>query len=160
MKKSMWVLLFCVLATGCASSTQYTRDIGILQSQVTALSNDMARVDGQSRYAIDLATKNQADIILLQAKKIQSTSPAEEVSYTDGAMYRTPSGFEVKSVDIQKALQGAGYYSGNIDGKIGPQTREALRAFQRDHHMTADGVCGPKTWDALSQYLTSVDHGK
>jgi hypothetical protein len=35
--------------------------------------------------------------------------------------------------NVQLALRDQGYYSGAIDGLIGPQTRAALAAFQRDH---------------------------
>ncbi|MEO6872802.1 MAG: peptidoglycan-binding protein [Chthoniobacterales bacterium] len=35
--------------------------------------------------------------------------------------------------NVQIALRDEGYYNGPIDGLIGPQTREALAAYQRDH---------------------------
>ena len=35
--------------------------------------------------------------------------------------------------NVQEALQDEGYYNGPIDGLIGPQTRAALAAYQRDH---------------------------
>ena len=35
------------------------------------------------------------------------------------------------------------------DGKYGAKTEAAVKQFQKDHGLAADGVCGPKTWDAL-----------
>lgn len=37
----------------------------------------------------------------------------------------------------------------NCDGVWGSKTEAALKDFQRDHNLTADGICGPLTWEAL-----------
>ena len=46
---------------------------------------------------------------------------------------------------IQQKLKAAGYYTGPVDGIFGAKTRSAVKAFQRDCGLTADGVAGPKT---------------
>ncbi len=38
-------------------------------------------------------------------------------------------------VEVQRGLARAGYYHGAIDGIMGPQTRRAIRAYERDHNM-------------------------
>jgi hypothetical protein len=40
-------------------------------------------------------------------------------------------------VEVQRRLARAGYYRGPIDGIMGPQTRRAIRAYERDHNMPA-----------------------
>ncbi len=60
---------------------------------------------------------------------------------------------------IQTALKNAGLYSGAIDGKIGPGTRKAIEAFQKDHQLKVDGKVGPKTWLALEPYFTGQASG-
>jgi Putative peptidoglycan binding domain len=42
-------------------------------------------------------------------------------------------------VEVQRLLARAGYYHGSIDGIMGPQTRRAIRAYERDHNMPAYG---------------------
>ena len=45
-------------------------------------------------------------------------------------------------VEVQRGLARAGYYHGAIDGIMGPQTRRAIRAYERDHNMPAYGLIG------------------
>lgn len=59
-------------------------------------------------------------------------------------------------VDIQTALKNAGYYTGNIDGKIGPLSEKAIKDFQAANGLTADGKVGRKTWAILKGYLISA----
>jgi Putative peptidoglycan binding domain. len=40
-------------------------------------------------------------------------------------------------VEVQRRLARAGYYHGAIDGVMGPQTRRAIRAYERDHNQRA-----------------------
>lgn len=60
-----------------------------------------------------------------------------------------------RSIQIQTALKNAGFYSGNLDGKIGPASKRAIEAFQKSNNLKVDGKVGPKTWAAMQQYLTS-----
>ncbi len=46
---------------------------------------------------------------------------------------------------IQKKLKELGYYKGSVDGIYGTGTQKAVRSFQRNCGITADGVAGPKT---------------
>lgn len=57
------------------------------------------------------------------------------------------SGDEV--IEIQQKLSELGYYNGNIDGKFGTNTQKAVIQFQKDNNLSADGIVGSKTLDAL-----------
>jgi N-acetylmuramoyl-L-alanine amidase len=46
---------------------------------------------------------------------------------------------------IQKALCGAGYHVGVIDGIFGQMTEDAVLMFQKAKGLTADGIVGPAT---------------
>lgn len=57
------------------------------------------------------------------------------------------SGDEV--IEIQQKLSELGYYYGNIDGKFGSNTKKAVIQFQKDNNLSADGIVGIKTLEAL-----------
>ena len=56
-------------------------------------------------------------------------------------------GNEVKQ--IQTRLKSWGYYNGAIDGVYGSKTQAAVKSFQRANGLTADGIAGPKTLEAI-----------
>ena len=43
-------------------------------------------------------------------------------------------------LEVQRRLARAGYYHGAIDGILGPETLRAIRAYERDHNVSAYGV--------------------
>lgn len=51
--------------------------------------------------------------------------------------------------DLQRRLVRLGAAGLEVDGRFGPTTLEALRRFQREHGLAADGVVGPETWRRL-----------
>jgi Putative peptidoglycan binding domain len=52
-------------------------------------------------------------------------------------------------ISIQEALQDQGYYTGNIDGQFGDQTRDALGAYQRDHELEVTAAIDEPTVQSL-----------
>ena len=42
-------------------------------------------------------------------------------------------------IQVQSRLARAGYYRGAIDGVMGPRTRYAIQAYERDHGLRVDG---------------------
>ena len=65
---------------------------------------------------------------------------------------------ELKSGDIdvsvamlQAALKYKGYNPRWVDGEFGAQTGAALKAFQADHGLDADAICGKATWSEIAK---------
>ena len=58
-------------------------------------------------------------------------------------------------IQIQTKLKRWGYYNGNIDGIYGSQTVAAVKWFQRKNGLTADGIAGTKTLNAMGIYNSS-----
>lgn len=57
---------------------------------------------------------------------------------------------------VQKALGELGLDPGKIDGKDGPATQKAVRAFQAAQTIKIDGIVGPETRGALMAALEKV----
>jgi Putative peptidoglycan binding domain len=51
--------------------------------------------------------------------------------------------------DVQAVLQEMGYYTGEVDGLLGPLTREALTAYQADNGLTTTAAIDQPTLDSL-----------
>ena len=58
--------------------------------------------------------------------------------------------------DIQQALKNAGFYQAEVDGILGPKTKEAIKNFQAQNNLTIDGKVGPKTWQKLKPFLSQT----
>lgn len=63
------------------------------------------------------------------------------------ALRRGARGTEVR--ELQQLLVNWGYNPGPVDGIFGIKTEQAVFQFQRDRGLSADGIVGPKTWQAL-----------
>lgn len=51
--------------------------------------------------------------------------------------------------DAQQVLKDKGLYTGTVDGIYGPKTESAVRSFQKQENLTADGRLGPQTLSSL-----------
>lgn len=61
---------------------------------------------------------------------------------------------------LQERLTELGYDSGRPDGIFDRHTEQALRSFQRDYGLVADGICGAATVRALSQLSPRARGGR
>lgn len=137
------VMLVGLLAAGCAGKPPRRVDLGQLHTQVASLDQRVADLEFEVRG--------------LQSRSATTELPAApspagtaiQVPVTAGpAASTTPA-----TRDIQQALANAGFYQGPIDGKSGPLTQDAIRAFQQANGLQVDGKVGPQTWARLSTYL-------
>ena len=62
-------------------------------------------------------------------------------------------------VSLQQRLLDLGFKVGKVDGRFGKQTEQAVRDFQRNVGVPADGTCGPATLKALSRLAPMVRGG-
>ena len=52
-------------------------------------------------------------------------------------------------MNVQNALKELGYYTGDVNGSLGVNTRRALTAYQQDYGLDATGVVDEPTVRAL-----------
>jgi hypothetical protein len=60
-------------------------------------------------------------------------------TYYSSRVYRGAVVNDSLAADVQRALKRRGYYHGSIDGDIGPGSRSAIRAYQRDKGLSITG---------------------
>lgn len=61
---------------------------------------------------------------------------------------------------LQDALNALGYSTRTLDGKFGPNTENALKAYQRQSGLTADGICGCNTWKKITAASVGIGRTK
>ena len=152
---TMLMLMVGLIALSGCASRKTGKKVDTIQAQVNAMTDELVRLDQSlqdTRAALQAQEGKGGMGGVLESGAVVSGGEGA----AGGGMYRTPSGFEIPSVNIQKALKKAGYYNGAVDGKVGPGTRDAIAAFQKDNGLKADGVCGRGTWAKLKSYLEAI----
>lgn len=138
---ALMVLSGCAFGGSRQAMTRLQSQVGLLDERVTQL--ERASVGGFSAAPSAGVSTDFGSTVAV------APSPRQSASASGGATnaYLKPSAKE-----IQQALKNAGFYQGSVDGKAGPQTKSAIKEFQRVHGLTDDGVVGRKTWAKLSSY--------
>ena len=55
---------------------------------------------------------------------------------------------------VQQILEVAGFSPGTRDGQWGDKTQDAVKAFQKAHHLKADGKIGYATLTKMAEYIS------
>ena len=83
-----------------------------------------------------------------------SAKKADTVVANLGSLKENSQGAAVRA--LQKNLRTLGYYTGSVDGDYGPGTMAAVTAFQAANGLTADGIAGNGTQNAI---LVAINGG-
>lgn len=130
------VLSLVFLLSGCVSQ-QETDEI---KNQLTTLS-DLVSQETQRITELELKVESLAS-------EVQALRPPVVVEMPKMTTE------EIKK--IQTALNTAGFDAGQPDGKIGPQTIQAIKKFQETNGLKADGIIGRETWEKLQGYINAI----
>lgn len=171
--------LLVLLAAGCGPKKVKAEDLWQLKERVQILELELQRRDREiasikeallvlemSGSAGSMSTiVENPPAVFSEPARFKKSAPKDIETKTPEPVKKTPlkeaapktkaapPNLRATPTNIQTALKKAGYYSGLVDGKNGPKTREAVKAFQKSQKLGADGVVGTKTWQKLSRYL-------
>jgi peptidoglycan hydrolase-like protein with peptidoglycan-binding domain len=123
--------IFTLTLAGCATAPKQNSQVDGLKNQITTLEDQL---------------KSRDEEIVNLKDELAKAVPVSESVAAELSVKASPKA-------IQTALQNSGYYNGPIDGRLGKQTREAIRAFQKANNLKADGRVGQKTWSILKNYV-------
>jgi len=137
-----------ICLSGCATAkTKHIRENQQLRARIVQLESEIqTREEQRSQLETQFEDeRRQRDALEAKLQKLGYVSK-KGLMLKD---FKSPG--SVKK--IQAALKNAGYDVGLIDGKIGKKTKQAIKNFQKEYNLKADGIVGKKTWAKLSVYL-------
>lgn len=128
--------LLAIGLCGCASTARISKDdeINQLRMQVNQLQAQGKQKDEKIAALARIIEEGNKEKLSVQPKHAQN-------------------GARMTPENIQLALKRSGYYKGVIDGKVGDNTINAVKEFQRANNMPVDGVVGKQTWEKLKRHL-------
>ncbi len=127
MKNTLYIVAALILISGCASTAK--KQISPTPPAPVSDAYDLSSP----------SSMNDTDMTAIETSTAQVSLKREPLS--------------LSKKEIQTILKKTGFYSGPIDGIFGPQSRKAIKAFQKAKGLQVDGLCGMKTRELMLPYL-------
>lgn len=140
-------------------------NLGVMFAEGIGVEQDLP----EALYWFELAARQGDNAAAQEARNLSARLPDETVSEVVGAAdvwselpsialangrfgaQRWNTGNPLQVQAVQTALSRLGYLSGQADGVLGPQTAEAIRAYQRSEGLSATGTVTPELIDRLNE---------
>ena len=192
--KVLFISIFMMIILTSSAFAQGLLSVGIRGSAVTALQNDLKSLnyqvgasDGifgqQTKQAVVAFQRDNnlsadgvvgpqtSSVISAKLKNTSNTTTPTTTTQVNNSISTSSSGplrqgmYGNAIVNLQKNLKSLNYSIGAIDGAFGPNTLQAVKAFQRDNGLSIDGIVGAKTIESIKNKLnqktsTPVDRGE
>lgn len=114
-----------------------------LYYMVAVLSNVLRKNSAQDHRDLARAVHG----LLLARNPVEATPEGERAAsatFGEGFIGYEAERAEIRlKLEVQEALVALGYDIGEIDGRIGPNTQKAIRAYQKEQGLRADGAATP-----------------
>ena len=132
---------------GSVVFNEYNAKVEQVQKYLRLLGYHVGRPDGKFGASTrDAVVKFQVDEGIEVTRFVDKVTWARLQYYLQRPLVKND---VISGASVQKALLKAGYDPGKIDGQMGNRTKAALRRFQTDQGLFADGLMGLKTMKAL-----------
>ncbi len=157
MKKISFIaiaLIICASLTvsGCSSAQKkLSEEVKGIKTKVETLETRVEGVESKQTETERLAME-QAQ----KAEEMRAERARPAASSNVGIKHKGSAQNKARIREIQTCLKNAGFYKGDVDGVKGRKTRAAIRKFQKENGLAADGVVGKRTWELLSKYSSGA----
>ena len=135
------LMAFCIAASGCKGKVANEQDMQKAESTEATVPQEEVVVNQTpvtEPAAAQTVSQEQIPPTAAVPQEAGKAAPAQSLE---------------RNKEIQSALKAANFYTGNVDGKMGPKTKRAIIEFQKAKGLKADGKVGQKTWMELDKYL-------
>lgn len=122
----------------------------VLTPELTVERNDPIPVMPEVNGGVDWAQDLRRTLTTALAQLARVDAIGFDAVHSDPRPVLRP-GSTGDAVGTLQAMLRALQFDLAVDLYYGPATELAVKVFQRDHGLTADGIVGPMTWDALEQ---------
>ncbi|MCF0130891.1 MAG: peptidoglycan-binding protein [Pseudobutyrivibrio sp.] len=142
--------------TGASNWTKSKTLYGETDIYVSANKTD--DLDKKSAFDTEVTTWEEEPVKLeLSSDRVLAKSVMLTASAATKTLKVGSSGTDVKN--LQTNLNYLGYNAGTCDGKYGNGTKNAVISFQKTYGLSADGIAGANTLNAISTAVTKKKNG-
>ena len=150
----VWVFLgLALLSAGCAKKAAEDTNLTSPGGFDTATTEELAQLP---QAAAGASQQTAVEVLPVENAPVTPAAPAAEPQIEKKIPAATSDATLDHNKKIQTALKNAGLYQGSIDGKLGPASKRAIEAFQKNNGLKVDGKVGSKTWAALESHLSGT----
>ena len=139
---------------GAFQFNEYNEKVAWLQRALKSFGYNIGLADGKFGASTrEAVARFQADEGLTVTRFVVKATWSVMQDHLEGPFFKNG---QVNVRAVQKALSAAGFSPGAADGRMGKNTREALKSFQRSQGLSPDGYAGLKTLKALKAYADKL----